>query len=104
MPTINQVFDGGWYAIVHTKLTLQMLRVDRLPEVLRSVLGDGVRGAVLMTGDGAALSSCLLPTPGSAAAHDGVSETNLCAISSSIWNNMKQGTNLRPLEFFYSRW
>lgn len=72
-----------------------MLRVDRLPEVLRSVLGDGVRGAVLMTSDGAALSSCLVP-PGTATANANagsgeVSETNLCAISSSIWNNMKQG-------------
>lgn len=61
-----------------------MLRVDRLPEVLRAILSDGVEGAALMTLDGSVLSAVV-------SEKSDVNETNLAAISSSVWSNMKQG-------------
>ena len=64
-----------------------MLRVDRLPEVLRAILSDGVEGAALMTLDGSVLSAVV-------SKQSGVNETNLAAISSSVWSNMKQGMYL----------
>ena len=63
-----------------------MLCVDRLPEVLRAILSDGVEGAALMTLDGSVLSAVVSEKAG-------VNETNLAAISSSVWSNMKQGGN-----------
>ena len=64
-----------------------MLRVDKLPDILRSVLHDGIEGAVLMTVEGGVLSAVL-------ADKADITETNLAAIASSIWNNMKQGKQL----------
>ena len=61
-----------------------MLRVDKLPEILRSVLTDGIQGAVLMTVDGSILSSTL-------SGKADITETDLAAISASMWNNTKQG-------------
>lgn len=61
-----------------------MLRVDRLPEVFNTIIADGVEGAALMTLDGSVLSAVVSPK-------SDVKETNLAAISSSVWNNMKQG-------------
>lgn len=61
-----------------------MLRVDRLPEVFNAILADGVEGAALMTLDGGVLSSVVSDA-------SDIKETNLAALSSSVWNNMKQG-------------
>jgi hypothetical protein len=62
-----------------------MLATGKLIKVLRSVLGDGVEGACLMTTEGSLLCSVSLPG-------GKVDETALAAISSSIWNNYAQGS------------
>jgi hypothetical protein len=55
-----------------------MLRIQRLPAILDSILHDGVNGAVLMNVDGSILCSKFLP--GST-----VTETMLAAITSNMW-------------------
>lgn len=62
-----------------------MLRVQRLPEVLKSVLSDGVKGAVLMTVEGSIVSSI-------SADNAKVSETELAAVASCVYGNYAQGT------------
>ena len=56
-----------------------MLRVNKLPEILRGVLQDGIEGCVLMTADGSNLASEFK--------YAELSETVLSAISSCMWNN-----------------
>lgn len=61
-----------------------MLRVQRFPEVLKSVLTDGVEGVVLMTVEGSILSA--VNVAGSAAP-----ETVVAAVSSCVFANYTQG-------------
>ena len=56
-----------------------MLRVNKLPEILREALTDGIEGVVLMTNEGSTL--------GSEFKDSSLTETVLAAISSSMWNN-----------------
>ncbi len=75
----------------------KMLAAKRLPEVLRSVLSDGVEGAVVMTVEGSVMASEFIsppsssPSSSSSAAAAGVNqllnETSIAAISATIWNN-----------------
>ncbi len=67
-----------------------MLRVNKLPEVLKSVLHDGIEGCVLMTADGSILSSVSI---------DGntISETVLAAIGSTVWSNYSSGNSIISL-------
>ncbi len=66
-----------------------MLAAKRLPEILRSVLHDGIDGACLMTAEGSLLSSACNDT-------SIVNETKLAAISSSVWAAQLQG-----IKYFY---
>lgn len=61
-----------------------MIRAQKLPEILESVLHDGILGGVLMTTEGSVISS--LFTEQSA-----LDETMLAAVASSIWLNYVQG-------------
>ena len=61
-----------------------MLRVQRFPEILKSVLSDGVEGAVLMTVEGSILCAVSLDENNSA-------ETVVAAVSSCIFGNYEQG-------------
>jgi hypothetical protein len=61
-----------------------MLAARRLPEVLKSVLNDGVDGCCLMTEEGSILAAAFTE-------ESHMIDTSLAAISSSIWNNISQG-------------
>lgn len=69
------------------QISYKMLAANRLPEVLKTLLNDGVEGACLMTSDGSLLCS-VQANPGKSL----VTDTSLAAISSSIMNNFVQGT------------
>lgn len=64
-----------------------MLAAKKLPEVLSSILTDGLEGCCLMTADGSLLCSVSSSAEGAQV----VNETSLAAISSSIWGNYLQG-------------
>lgn len=64
-----------------------MLAARRLPEVLKSVLNDGVDGCCLMTEEGSILAAAFTEK-------STMIDTSLAAISSSIWNNISQGYSL----------
>ena len=61
-----------------------MLRAQRFPDILRSVLSDGVEGVVLMSAEGSILSSVSLDETVSA-------ETAVAAVTSCIFANYQQG-------------
>mmetsp|Transcript_19737 Transcript_19737/g.19850 ORF Transcript_19737/g.19850 Transcript_19737/m.19850 type:complete len:121 (+) Transcript_19737:225-587(+) len=61
-----------------------MLRVKKIPEVLRTMLSDGISGACLMTLDGSLLSAVF-------AENCKMTETLLAAVTSGIWNSYSQG-------------
>ena len=63
-----------------------MLAARRLPEVLKSVLNDGVDGCCLMTEEGSILAAAFTEK-------STLADTSLAAISSSIWNNISQGND-----------
>jgi hypothetical protein len=63
---------------------VHMLAARRLPEVLKSVLNDGVDGCCLMTEEGSILAAAFTEK-------STMIDTSLAAISSSIWNNISQG-------------
>ena len=65
-----------------------MLASKKLPEILRSVLSDGVEGALIMTLEGSILSSDFISYSDISST---INETSLGAISSAIWNNYVQG-------------
>jgi hypothetical protein len=60
-----------------------MLAAKRLPIILETTLGTGLEGIVLITVEGAVLSSAFEP----GVHHDDIA---LAAISSSIWNTYLQ--------------
>jgi len=62
-----------------------MLRVNKLPEILRGVLQDGAEGCVLMTSEGSTLASEFISSD--------ISETVLSAICSSMWSNYSRVTS-----------
>jgi len=64
-----------------------MLAAKKLPEVLGSILSDGLEGCCLMTNEGSLLCSVSSSSTGAQV----VSETSLAAISSSVWGNYLQG-------------
>ena len=67
-----------------------MLRVDKLPEILRGALEDGVEGVVLMTKEGSPLGAEFKGT-------DEMKGTLLAAISSCMFNNYTLGeTSAEP--------
>ena len=66
-----------------------MLAAKRLPEVIRSILTDGVEGAVIITIEGSILASEFLSYPGGS-----TDETSFAAICSSIWSNYIQGAHI----------
>ncbi len=61
-----------------------MLRVQRFPEILKSVLTDGIEGVLLMTTDGSVLSSVSING-------NAFTETVVAAVSSCIFSNYYQG-------------
>ena len=61
-----------------------MLRVQRFPEVLKSIVSDGVEGVVLMTVEGSILSAVSADETNSA-------ETVVAAASSCIFANYQPG-------------
>eukprot|EP01041_Mallomonas_annulata_P002979 gene2979-5846_t len=61
-----------------------MLRVQKIPEVLRTALSDGITGACLMTVDGSLLSSVFVE-------NSEMTETLLAAVTSGVWNTYSQG-------------
>ena len=63
-----------------------MLAARRLPEVLKSVLNDGVDGCCLMTEEGSILAAAFTEK-------SSMIDTSLAAISSSIWNNISKGAS-----------
>ena len=67
-----------------------MLAAKRLPEVLKSVLNDGIDGCCLMTEEGSLLAAAFTDK-----SH--LIDTSLAAIASSIWNNIRQGRLYNPL-------
>ena len=69
-----------------------MLAARRLPEVLKSVLNDGVDGCCLMTEEGSILAAAFTEK-------STLADTSLAAISSSIWNNISQGNENRSVCF-----
>lgn len=60
-----------------------MLRVDKLPEVLRGVLEDGIEGVVLMTKEGSTLGAEFSNESGELSGL-------LAAISSRMWANYSE--------------
>jgi hypothetical protein len=64
-----------------------MIRAQKLPEILGSVLHDGILGAVLMTTEGSVISSLFTE-------QSSLSETVLAAVASSIWLNYSQGKDI----------
>jgi hypothetical protein len=65
-----------------------MLSARKIPEVLGSVLTDGLEGACLMSSEGSLLCSVNASQGGTQV----VSDTSLAAISSSVWSNYQQGS------------
>ena len=65
-----------------------MLHSKKLPEVLGSILSDGLEGCCLTTAEGSLLCS----VSASSESAQLVSETSLAAISSSVWGNYAQGS------------
>jgi len=61
-----------------------MLRVQRFPAILKTVLSDGIEGVVLMTVDGSIVSSASLNDSGEA-------DTVVPAVASCIIANYTQG-------------
>ena len=61
-----------------------MLRVLKFPEILKSVLNDGVEGVVLMTGEGNILSAVSIEGAQPA-------ETVVAAVSACIFTNYTLG-------------
>jgi hypothetical protein len=78
--------DEGLLVANKTFSDLTMLAARRLPEVLKSVLNDGVDGCCLMTEEGSILAAAFTEK-------STMIDTSLAAISSSIWNNIIQGLN-----------
>ena len=70
-----------------------MLAARRLPEVLKSVLNDGVDGCCLMTEEGSILAAAFTEK-------SSMIDTSLAAISSSVWNNISKGTSCRASQDF----
>lgn len=60
-----------------------MLAAKRLPEILRSVLSDGVEGAVIMTSEGSVLASEFLYINASSFSNNAAATTNLTATAAS---------------------
>ena len=58
-----------------------MLRATKVPEALETICCDGVKGALLMTRDGALLGSA-------GEGMDGVQDQGLGAIASSVWEDL----------------
>jgi hypothetical protein len=79
--------EEGLLAANKTFSDLTMLAARRLPEVLKSVLNDGVDGCCLMTEEGSILAAAFTEK-------STMIDTSLAAISSSIWNNIIQGLNI----------
>jgi hypothetical protein len=75
-----------------------MLASKRFPEILRSILSDGVDGAILMTIEGSVLASDINLGPESSPI---LSETVFAAISSSIWHSYNQGERFVCPELLY---
>jgi len=71
-----------------------MLAAKRFPEILRSMLTDGIEGAMIMTVDGSVLSSDFLIDEGRADLTSPMSETAFAAIVSSIWYNYQQSSGI----------
>jgi hypothetical protein len=71
-----------------------MLAARRLPEVLKSVLNDGVDGCCLMTEEGSILAAAFTE-------ESHMIDTSLAAISSSIWNNISQGISISIFLYIY---
>jgi len=65
-----------------------MLSARKIPEVLGSVLTDGLEGACLMSSEGSLLCAVNASQGGTQV----VSDTSLAAISSSVWSNYQQGS------------
>lgn len=65
-----------------------MIRAHKLPEILGSVLHDGIHGAVLMTTEGSVI--CSLFTEEAL-----LNETVLAAVASNIWLNYSQSSGLQ---------
>ena len=70
------------------KVKFIMLRVQRFPEILKSVLSDGVEGAVLMTIEGSIL--CAVSADESTKS----SENVVAAVSACVFGNYQQGNVL----------
>lgn len=62
-----------------------MLRAQRFPDILKSVLSDGVEGVVIMSAEGSILSSVSIDDDASASA-----ETAVAAVCSCIYANYQQ--------------
>lgn len=77
-----------------------MLASKRFPEILRSILSDGVDGAILMTIEGSVLAADINVGPENAPM---ITETVFAAISSSIWNNYSQGIIFSFAALWFSR-
>ncbi len=107
-----------------------MLAAKRLPEVLRSVLTDGVEGAVVMTSEGSVMASEFLATHttssslqssasfassagGSATISGGLggnllnpllNETSIAAIAATVWNNCSLGILMYCITWYRTTW
>ena len=68
-----------------------MIRAQKLPEILGSVLHDGILGAVLMTTEGSVICSLFKEEAV-------VNETSWAAVSSSMWVNYSQNSGLQGKE------
>lgn len=64
-----------------------MIRAQKLPEILGSVLHDGIQGGVLMTSEGSVISSLFTE-------QSSLGETVLAAVAASVWSNYSQGTTM----------
>lgn len=69
------------------RIIWKMLRAQRFPDILKSVLSDGVEGVVIMSAEGSILSSVSTDDDPFAC-----TETAVAAVCSCIYANYQQST------------